>query len=248
MLSRARTSLLWIALAASIPPAAAQSASELADIAARIDYAFYSRQPRVLDGARDALSRMAGHDPAVAYWTGYAALREAQLHRGGDSAARALDDCIAAGERAGTDREWAAEAAILVAACSNLAAQHRLLTRLLHGRRRDRALRRARRLAAGNPRLALVEAWATGDAAQHASPATQLRLIRTLRTALAHFAAQDPAAGAPSWGEGDAWLRLGALYAARGDRRRARDAVERALLSAPDYADALRLRARLVAH
>lgn len=248
MWSRAFTALVWISLAALPSLAAAESASELADIAARIDYAFYSERPRILDGARDALARMKPDDPAVAYWTAYVALREAELQRHGDAAAgHLLDDCVARAERAGADAKWAAEAAILVAACSNLAARRKPLPRLLHERRRERALERARRLAANNPRLALVEAWAAAENPEHAAAAVQRELIVKLDKALARFTAQDSPPGAPDWGEADAWACLGALYLARGETRRARDAVERALLQASDYAYALRLRARLAA-
>lgn len=231
---------------ASLPlRVAAQETAELADLSARVDYGFYSERPRVLSGARDELARMNADDPAVEYWSAYAALRAAQLQlQKAQPAQPALDQCIEQAQQAAGASAWRAEAAILVAACSDLAAKRKPLTRLLHERRRDQALQRATGEAPDNPRLALVEAWAAGDVAEEAPPAVQSEVESKLEAALDAFATVRPPAE-PAWGEADVCVRLGALYLARGDTRRARDMIEEALLAAPDYAYALRLRTRL---
>jgi tetratricopeptide (TPR) repeat protein len=233
------------ALAALPLAVAAQESAELADLSARVDYGFYSEQPRILRGARDEFARMDADDPAVEYWSAYAALRAAQLQLHEAQAAQpALDQCIRQAQRAGGASPWRAEAAILVAACSDLAAKGKPLTRLLHERRRDQALQRAAGEAPDNPRLALVEVWATGDIDEKTSSAVQSDVEAKLGAALDEFATIRPPAE-PAWGEADVCVRLGALYLARGDTRRARDMIEEALLAAPDYAYALRLQARL---
>jgi len=53
--------------------------------------------------------------------------------------------------------------------------------------------------------------------------------------------------GLPGWGAAEAYLLLGQDLLAHNDPVGARDALERALLLAPDYAQARRLMAKLIA-
>ena len=125
--------------------------------------------------------------------------------------------------------------------------------RLLRSRRRAKVTRRlpaqvrqdartasrcARRpaLAPDNPRIKLVQAICAPNTA--ADPAA----VERWRAVVASFEAAPPSRpGKPDWGHVEALTMLGETYLQRGDPVAARDALERALVLAPDYRQAQQL-------
>ena len=105
---------------------------------------------------------------------------------------------------------------------------------------------KARELDPANPRITVVEAWSiTLDAATESADVRD-RVTEVLKRALAGFDVwKSKQAEPPDWGEAEALAELGAIYLARGATRDARDFIERALLAAPDYDYAAKLRDRL---
>src|SRR5205823_5539314 len=96
-----------------------------------------------------------------------------------------------------------------------------------------------------NPRVRFVEALADFDRAGKKTD-LQAAALKKLRAATAMFeAARAQASTTPEWGAADAYAFLGrALYEAR-DFVGAREALERSLLIAPDYAFARNLMSRI---
>jgi tetratricopeptide (TPR) repeat protein len=210
----------------------AASSVEIADLAARIDYGFYNDDTQAIAAARAALERL-GDSPVVRYYRDYAALRRAQLNPADRAFAR---ECSEHDVPAGLVPAEAAEAWVLVAACAVVAQQS--------VRRVELALGRARDLDRRNPRLALVETWilrtgAAGDARVNDD------LSAKLQQTLEAFGSWRAPPNSPDWGEAETLAALGETALARGETRTARDALERALLIAPDYRFAVELRARL---
>jgi len=231
-----------VGLALLVTAAGAAIADEVSDLAARVDYGYYARERAVLEGAREALGELPGQRPLLDYYRAYSAWRLAQL--GGVDARRtpaALDDCIESAETAAQDAAMATEAWVLVAACSALAAEASPFVAVVHQRRRSQALDRARSLEPDNPRLLLVEAL--GARADRSADEAAERAA--LETALAAFEAWPRPFDLPDWGEAEALAALGAHYLGVGDARMARDFIERALLAAPGYEDALSLERQL---
>jgi hypothetical protein len=222
---------------------------DLADLAARIEYGYYSNEPRLIEAARDALARAGNDDAGVAYYRALAAFRLAQLGLPrGATLGPWLDECERQAAPEKLKGPAVVEGWILVAACANLAARTEPLRSLLHQHRREQALDKAREIDPANPRIAVVEAWSVSlDPAAEAAD-VQERAAAALKRAAAGFGTWSSKQDSPpDWGEPEALAELGAIYLARGASRDARDLVERALLLAPDYDYATKLRDRLQA-
>ena len=102
---------------------------------------------------------------------------------------------------------------------------------------RSRALRTALELEAGNPRVRFIEMLCSTENADAAS--IQIDKLRALVTAFESAPPSGP--GKPDWGQAEALVLLGQGYLHRGDPLAARDAIERALVIAPDYRKAQEL-------
>jgi hypothetical protein len=238
--------------------ARAEMPLELADLAGRIDYGYYVDDAQAIANARAPLARMSDDDFNVRYYRAFAAFRLAQLSvQHGKSAAAFGADCVKdatveeTGERltraqAEAKAKASAEAWILVAACSGLAAMRPEPGRALEqDRRGEQALARAKELDASNPRIALVDAWLVSLRPAAAEPEARDEASKKLAAAVAAFDAWSPPQDAPDWGAAEALAALAEVSLARGEVRGARDLIERALLLAPDYKLAVELRARL---
>ena len=198
----------------------------------------------MIDAARNELERVGSSDGAHAYYTAYAAYR---LSRLGVTARprerRALiTACLQAGRLSGQTDLWAAEAWILIAACSVQGVAQDPTRALGHEARLGEALEAAREIDTDNPRLLLVESWYRQD---HVTVEDeQRRRGDLLERAREQFDARASGQG-PDWGRAELLASLGQLYLQRGERRAARDLIEQALIEAPDYYFALELRKAL---
>jgi hypothetical protein len=223
-----------VALAAAALTANAAPSPELLDLAARVHYGYYHAETRTIEAAITALDRL-GDSPEVSYYRDFAALRRAQLGNADRSALARLAACAQRDVPPGLDKRFAAEAWVLVAACAHVAGE---------GGRRERALANARERDDDNPRIALVEAWAVEGAAATGA-AEREAVAAELAAAVAAFEAWAPAIDDPDWGHAEALTAMAAAAIERGQARAARDLVERALLLAPEYEEALEVRSAL---
>lgn len=213
--------------------AADEISAALRDAAARIDYGWYTGDSRLIRAARDSLDA-SSREPWGNYLRAYAAYRASQLLLDrGAAAGDELANCIAAAEAIGGDATVAAEASVLVVACSAMAASAEPLRAVWHQRRQRQGLEQAQALAPGNPRLALVRHRHLGD------PAVSLDAV------VAAFGSGRSASAFPDWGEADALLLQSEQRLAAGNLRGARDALDEVLLLAPDFEAALELKARV---
>ena len=225
-------------------PAGAQLDAQLGDAAARLGYGFYVGDEAVVDAATELLQRLPDR-PEVQYYRALAALRSMQLQAPGaksnkDFAARCIEHASAATEHT----PLAAEAWILVAACS-LAGAQRSPLKLFSQRRRDEALQRALDIEPENPRALWVAAWISGS--QRALQGEQLdaEARAALVAAVDAFQRVSGDLQSPDWGQAEALACYGALLLTEGDVRGARDILEQALLTAPGYRVALDLLSRI---
>jgi tetratricopeptide (TPR) repeat protein len=231
-----------LALAAAAGTSAAdEPGPRMTDIAARLDYGFYSREPAVVEAARAELEGLSQGNAWREYLLGYAAMRLAELGGGRKGTDDLLDDCIERGQAAAEHGQTALDGWLLVGVCSALAAKLEPVQSLLHQRRYENALGKARAIDSEHPRIRFVESWKQGGGSvvQTTAPVEELEAVAEA------FRVWPERYSIPSWGEAEAQAMLGAAYLARDDVRQARDHLEQALLAAPGYRDALELMSRI---
>ena len=107
----------------------------------------------------------------------------------------------------------------------------------LAGHKSTGQMERAAKLAPKNPRVLLVQALENGEGGKIDGAA-----IVKLRKAAAAFEVERQGVDqTPGWGAAETYAYLGRGYLDQGDVVNARDALERALLIAPDFALARKL-------
>jgi hypothetical protein len=109
------------------------------------------------------------------------------------------------------------------------------------GYRARKDLEKARELAARNPRVMLVDAMSDYELAPSKGGNKERALTKLRQTVVAFEAERSGAEQLPGWGAADAWLLLALDLIDHADPIGARDALEHALLIAPEFAQARRL-------
>ncbi len=229
---------------APAPRAAAASPEELADFDAKVEYAFFTEDARALAALVAANRAFATSAQTLErYQYAHAEFRLLQVAFRGQRSkevAAAADGCLGALDKLADSEPRFAEGFALAAACAGylgvpgglrgLAAQHKSESRLAA----------ARELAPRNPRVLLVEgltrwfrpgAGAADHAAARQSFEAATRAFETVT---------ETEPGRPSWGEAEAWLFVGRALEEAGDPLGARNAYEKSLLIAPEFAAARR--------
>ena len=236
------------ALLATVPARAA-SAEELADFDAKAEYAFFTEDARALAalvGANRALGASAL--PLERYQYAHAEFRRLQVayrQQKTKDVEAAAGACLDALEKAGETEPRFAEALALEAACAGYLGSLGGLRAGLAQRRSEARLAAARELAPRNPRVLLVEGL-THWYRPRATAADRAEARRAFEGAAHAFeTVATTAPGEPSWGEAEAWLFLGRALEGSGDLLGARNAFERSLLIAPEFAAARRRLAAL---
>jgi tetratricopeptide (TPR) repeat protein len=237
--ARWRVSSAAIVLLAS---AAVAQELDLRDIEGRIEYAWFTEDANTLRNlirtAEGALPKSA--DSAfVRYQLGFAHYRLGLVlaERKDTAAADAFTGCVRELDGTVEANEQFADAYALQSACyANLAALQAWKT-MVYGPQSASKLDKARQLAPRNPRVALLDGLADADKAR-----AQTKIKRAVEL---FEGAGEPAAGEPSWGAAEAYLHLGRGLMQTGDTLGARNALEQALIIAPEFAAARRELQRL---
>ena len=246
-LARALAGLL--ACATTMSPARAVTAAELGDFEARAEYAFFTEDRHALaELIRAGRALAASGDPRALYQHAFAQFRALQLAtwRGEARLAETAGTaCVDTLERALEQEPRAAEALALEAACLGYLGATgglRALTARLRGAAR---LEAAQALAPGSPRVLLVAALLGYLPADAPAERRSGALAQFERAATLFDAVSVAAPGEPTWGAAEAWLFVGRAREERHDLLGARNAYEKALLVAPDFAGARRRLAAL---
>lgn len=224
-----------------------ESVTELDDAAARMQYAFYTGDSRGIETILKNLDGFQVEDTLAAskaYQLAYGNWKLSQLYlqpladqrprpNAKTLAAKAAQACVRHARRAVEQDAALAEALAIEAACDGHSATARMASA---GCANSKPLRTAAGLAPGNPRVKLVQAICAPNTG--ADPAA----VERWRAVVASFEAAPPSRpGKPDWGHVEALTILGETYLQRGDPVAARDALERALVLAPDYRQAQQL-------
>lgn len=235
--------------------AAATRADEAAwrDIESRIQYSYYTEDARALRNLADAISADESHDKLHGYYAALAQFRLAQLAAARspdaaavDSAAQLAQRCVSGADAALAVQADFADALALRAACLTSPLSGGGLHAPFSGHRARKDLERARQLAPRDPRVLLVDAMSDYQLPP-AAGGNKERALPKLRQAVAAF--ETERAGTerlPGWGAAEAYVFLARDLLDHSDPIGARDALERALLIAPQYAEARRLLAKVI--
>lgn len=232
-------------------PAIAQEL-DLDDLENRADYAYFTadaKSLRTLIREAQSASSKGSADKMTRYVLGFAQYRLGLLlaKSQGSEAAKAMDACIDELDEAIEADEAFAEALALQSACHGQLAALRTLSAMRHGPKSGARIEKALELAPRNPRVVLLDAL--GDYGRpKAFGGDKARALDKLRQAAELFdKADEEAASLPGWGHADALAALGRSLYESGDLLGARNALERALILAPDFAAARELLARVTA-
>lgn len=251
---RRQRSLPAVAAALALAVTAAR-AEDVAwrDIESRIQYGYYTEDPAALRKLEELIAAADARDKLRGYYAGLLDWRRALLAVPGTAAAERGNAghhaarCVSELDTALTlDAEFA-EALALRAACLSAPQEIAGGYAPLAGHRARKDLERARQLAARNPRVLLIDAM-SDYALSPSQGGNKDRALAKLREAVAAFEAErGDTEHLPGWGAAEAWLLLGRDLLDHGDPVGARDALEHALLIAPEFAQARRLMAKITA-
>jgi len=213
------------------------------DVEGRIQYSFYTEDTRALSDVADQLSLGEGESDAMrGYYAGLANYRLALLwaERDKSRARNAVEKCVGTlGAVVKAQPDFAAGLALQSACLRTLA----MIApwKPLAGSKSTGQMERAVKLAPKDPRVLLLEALETGEGGRIDEPS-----LKKLKKAAAAFEAERQGVDkTPGWGAAEVYTYLGRGYLDRGDVLAARDALERALLIAPDFALARRLMTKI---
>ena len=222
------------------------------DIESRIQYGYYTEDAPALRNLSDTLSADESRDRLHAYYSGLLAWRLAQLAvqspaaMRGASAAQLMQRCVGALDLLLAEHEEFAEALALRAAClaTPLDASG---TEAASPRRARRDFSRALQLAPANPRVLLLDAVSDYLLPQALGGNKERALTKLRRTVAAFEAERQDTEQLPGWGAAEAYLFLARDLFDHADAVAARDALEHALLIAPEFAQARALMKKILA-
>jgi tetratricopeptide (TPR) repeat protein len=242
---RAGILLLTLSLLAAASTGAPDATESWRDLESRIEYGYYTEDARALARIAPALAADESHDKLHEYYAGLLIWREALLASPTDSGAQLAGRCVSSLDGALAQQSDFAEALALQAACRLAPAELGGGSALLAVHRAHREMDQALRLAPGNPRVLLLDAMSDYRLTP-SQGGNRERALAKLRQATVAFESERRAADhVPAWGAPDAYLLLASDLLDHGDPAGARDALERALLLAPDFAQAKRLLAKI---
>jgi tetratricopeptide (TPR) repeat protein len=244
-----------LAGAAAAATAAAVDPSSL-DLEARIEYGYFTEDARTLETLANGAPQTDTQDGMKSYYTGLAGYRLALLQSSRDKAGArtAAEKCVSSLDRAlqapsapsqTPSAPSQAEALALQSACLELESELGALRSPFAGTKSKSQMQKALRAGPRNPRVLLLDAVGAFGSAANGAEAD--RALAKLKKAIGALESErQEVVHAPAWGLADAYTRLGRIYLERGNTVAARDALERALLAAPEFQQARRLMTKII--
>jgi tetratricopeptide (TPR) repeat protein len=210
------------------------------DVESRIQYGYYTEDPRSLAGVMELLAPSESESANRRYYAGLANYRLTQLSVARDKgrAKETVQACVGNLENI---EQASADALALESACLDLLAGLQAWRAPFAASRSGSQIEKARHLAPGNPRVLLLDAVEVYERPK-GSATDKDRALQGFKQAVAAFEAERrQTEHVPGWGAAEAYVYLAKCHLDRGATLEARDALERALLIAPEFAEARRL-------
>jgi tetratricopeptide (TPR) repeat protein len=245
----------------------ADAATSWLDIESRIQYGYYTEDVHSLRNLADPLAANASHDGLKSYYQGLLEYRLTLLSlaqadktasaegkalepvgkndRSKNEARQTVERCVSYLDQALEARSDFADALALQSACLEIQAELSTWRAALVGPKSVSEIHRALQWAPRNPRVRLLDA--INDYEHSKAPAADPEhACGKFKGATAVFEDERLAMDkVPGWGAAEAYTWLGRCYLDTGDAVKARDALERALLIAPEFGQARRLLAAI---
>jgi len=214
------------------------------DVEGRIQYDYYTEDARSLDALATQLTTGDTDDSLKSYYAALADYRITLLTRDLSRALSHAERCVADANRAVVAKKEFAEGIALESACLARAASLSPLRSPFSASRSKSRIDRALQLAPRNPRVLLLDAVNAYEGA--ANGVEKDRATGKLKRAVAALEAErQDVVHVPGWGLAEAYMYLARACLDKGDTVAARDALEHALLAAPEFAEARRLMTKI---
>lgn len=207
------------------------------DIEGQIQYSYYTEDLRELGNLAAQLETKPAAEPLQDYYAALAYYRLAlAAPKDAARAASAVESCITHLEHVLQERaEWS-EALALEGACLGWVSELTPLRAPLAGPRSRTQFGRALKIAPHNPRVLLLDGWLAYEHPRAAGDVSKAQACREFAAAVAAFEVARPGEEhVPEWGPAEGYTYAARCALERGDAASARDALERALLIAPDF-------------
>jgi tetratricopeptide (TPR) repeat protein len=246
-LSTVRRAASWMAGCALLACLAGAAEMNWLDIESRIQYGYYTEDVRSLEKVMELLAPTDSESASRSYYAGLGSYRLAQLRAAKDKsgAKDSAEGCVRNLDLAVKLRKDFADALALSSVCLEQLATLEAWRTPLASSKSGSQIEKARHAGPKNPRVMLLDAVEVYER-PNASPADKDRALVGFKNATAAFEAErQEAEHTPGWGAAEAYLYLARAYLDRGAAVEARDALEHALLLAPEFAEARRLMKRI---
>lgn len=214
-----------------------------ADLEGRIEYAYFTADANALRNLVGTMQNAVakGEGNALAdYQRGLAQYRLGQVLAAASdgAAATAFTNCTDSLSRAIDADKRSAEAYALQAACYDSLGAVKGWKAVVDVPLGTSRLEKAVKLAPANPRVVLIDALYDYERSRASGSDRQQACAKFARAAKLFETTSETAPRVPSWGGADAYLYVGRCLREGGDVLGARNALERALIIAPDFAAA----------
>jgi hypothetical protein len=214
------------------------------DMESRIQYAYYTVDAPALRNLAQNFPAEEGHDRLRGYYAALLAWRQALLSPQASVAEQFARRCVSEIDATLALQPDSAEALALRSSCAEvpyLSGGHAPLA----GYRAHRDLTRALQLSPHNPRVLLLDAMSDYQLPPSAGGNIE-RALTKLRQAVAAFEAERTGSEhLPGWGGAEAYFYLARDLLDHNDPVAARDALEHALLLAPQFSQARQLMVKI---
>jgi hypothetical protein len=244
-----RASCLAIAMAL-LPLAAGGAETNWLDVESRIQYGYYTEDARAFASVLELLAPAESESASKRYYAGLANYRLTQLSAARDKGrakvtAEACVDNLEQAVKLQQAPQDGADALALESACLDLLAGLEAWRAPFAASKSGSLIEKARHADPKNPRVLLLDAVEVYERPK-SSAADKDRALRGFKQAIAAFEAERRGSEhVPGWGAAEAYVYLAKCQLDRGATLDARDALERALLIAPEFAEARRLMTKI---
>jgi tetratricopeptide (TPR) repeat protein len=235
-----------VAAARATSDEAAPADSKWLDVEGRIQYGYYTEDARSLEALANQLATGDSSDAMKSYFSALADYRITLLASSRDKsrAREYAEKCASSADRAVQDHDDFPDGLALQSACLAQVADLSTLRAALAGPKSRSQMAKAMQLATRNPRVLLLDA--VGAYERAAKRVDRDAAIGKLKKAVAALEAErQEVVHVPGWGLAEGYAYLARAYLDRGEPLAARDALEHALLAAPEYAQARRMMSQI---
>ena len=217
------------------------------DVESRIQYGYYTEDTRALAGVMELLGPAETQSARKSYYAGLVNYRLTQLTLSRDKgrAKETAQACVDNLDRALKLQSDFADALALQSACLDLLAGLGAWRTPFVASRSGSQIQKARHFGPKNPRVLLLDAVELYERPK-GSAADREQALSGFRKATAAFEAErQETEHVPGWGAAEAYVYLARCQLDRGATLEARDALEHALLLAPEFVEARRMMTRI---